>query len=84
MAFARTLFRREELSIRFSMLVWCEFCTRLPHFCFLSITLKVGEEERKLDNDAVFALIGGDPPRTWLQKIGVNIVTVKETVGSQW
>jgi putative YpdA family bacillithiol system oxidoreductase len=49
-----------------------------------SVTLKVGEEERELENDAVFALIGGDPPKTWLQKTGVNIVTVKETVGAQW
>jgi putative YpdA family bacillithiol system oxidoreductase len=48
------------------------------------ITLKVGEEAREMENDAVFALIGADPPKAWLEKMGINIVTVQETVGPQW
>jgi putative YpdA family bacillithiol system oxidoreductase len=49
-----------------------------------SATLKVGEGASELENDAVFVLIGADPPRAWLEKIGVKIVTVQETVGPQW
>lgn len=49
-----------------------------------SVTLKVGEEQRELENDVVFALIGADPPKAWLEKIGINIVTVQETPGAQW
>lgn len=49
-----------------------------------SVTLKVGEEARELENDAIFALIGADPPKAWLEKMGVNIVTIQETVGPQW
>ncbi|MEW6300785.1 MAG: NAD(P)-binding domain-containing protein, partial [Thermodesulfobacteriota bacterium] len=49
-----------------------------------TVTLKVGEEQTELENDAVFALIGADPPKSWLEKIGINIVTVQEAVGAQW
>lgn len=49
-----------------------------------TVTLKVGEEQMELENDAVFALIGADPPKAWLEKIGINIVTVQEAVGAQW
>jgi pSer/pThr/pTyr-binding forkhead associated (FHA) protein/thioredoxin reductase/NAD-dependent dihydropyrimidine dehydrogenase PreA subunit len=49
-----------------------------------TVTLKIGEESRVLDNDAIFALIGGDPPNEWLKKLGVEIVTVQEVVGEQW
>ncbi|MGH7966958.1 MAG: NAD(P)-binding domain-containing protein, partial [Candidatus Binatia bacterium] len=49
-----------------------------------SVTLKVGEEQRELENDAIFALIGADPPKAWLEKVGVKVEMVKETVGPQW
>lgn len=49
-----------------------------------SVMLKIGEETRELENDAIFILIGADPPRAWLEKSGVKIVTVQETVGPQW
>jgi thioredoxin reductase (NADPH) len=49
-----------------------------------TVSLKVGDEQLELENDAVFALIGADPPKAWLEKIGVNIVTIQEAVGAQW
>ncbi len=49
-----------------------------------TVKIKVGDEVRELENDAVFALIGADPPKAWLEKMGVNFVIVKETVGGGW
>jgi thioredoxin reductase/NAD-dependent dihydropyrimidine dehydrogenase PreA subunit len=45
-----------------------------------SIVLKVGDAERELSCDQVFALIGADPPRAWIEKIGVPFVTREEAV----
>ncbi|MCS6924559.1 MAG: NAD(P)-binding domain-containing protein, partial [Candidatus Binatia bacterium] len=49
-----------------------------------TVTLKVEQQQLVLENDAVFALIGADPPKAWLEKIGIKIVTVQEAVGAQW
>ena len=48
------------------------------------VILRVKEEQRELENDAVFILIGADAPKAWLEQMGINIVTVQETVGPQW
>ncbi len=48
------------------------------------VTCRVKEEQRELENDAVFILIGADAPKAWLEQMGINIVTVQETVGPQW
>ena len=47
-----------------------------------SLVLKVGDAERELACDQVFALIGADPPRAWIEKIGVPFVTREEAVVS--
>lgn len=49
-----------------------------------TVKIKVGDDIRELENDAIFALIGADPPKAWLEKMGVNFVIVKETVGGGW
>lgn len=49
-----------------------------------TVKIKVGDDVRELENDAIFALIGADPPKAWLEKMGVNFVIIKETVGGGW
>jgi len=37
----------------------------------------------KLDNDYIFALLGGTPPNTFLQKIGVSMVNEEVSVEAE-
>jgi putative YpdA family bacillithiol system oxidoreductase len=45
-----------------------------------SVLLKCQDGDRELACDQVFALIGADPPRAWIEKLGVSFVTREEEV----
>ena len=47
-----------------------------------TVTLHSGGQQLTLDNDAVFALIGADPPKAWLEEMGITIVTTQEAGGA--
>jgi len=44
------------------------------------VSIKAGNEVHELDNDAVFVLIGADPPKAWLEKMGIKYVIVEKTI----
>ena len=44
------------------------------------VSVKMGNEVRELDNEAIFVLIGADPPKAWLEKMGIKFVIVEKTI----
>ncbi len=44
------------------------------------VTVKVGNDVREFENDAIFVLIGADPPKAWLEKMGLKFVIVEKTI----
>jgi hypothetical protein len=35
---------------------------------------------REIENEAIFVLIGADPPRAWLEKMGLKYVVVEKAI----
>ena len=44
------------------------------------VSIKMGNETHDLDNEAIFVLIGADPPKAWLEKLGIKFVIVEKTI----
>jgi putative YpdA family bacillithiol system oxidoreductase len=45
-----------------------------------SVVVKTQSGEREVPADHIFALIGADPPRAWIEKLGVAFITREEEV----
>jgi thioredoxin reductase (NADPH) len=44
------------------------------------VAIKVSNDVREIDNEAIFVLIGADPPKAWLEKIGLKFVIVEKLI----
>jgi len=44
------------------------------------VSVKVGNDVREFENEAIFVLIGADPPKAWLEKVGLKFVIVEKTI----
>ncbi|MGE4089359.1 MAG: NAD(P)-binding domain-containing protein [Candidatus Binatia bacterium] len=44
------------------------------------VSLKEGDKVHEIENDAIFVLIGADPPKGWLEKMGLKYVTIEKTI----
>jgi putative YpdA family bacillithiol system oxidoreductase len=44
------------------------------------VAIKVGNDVREIENEAIFVLIGADPPRAWLEKMGLKYVVVEKAI----
>ncbi|HXG18547.1 MAG TPA: FAD-dependent oxidoreductase, partial [Methylomirabilota bacterium] len=42
-----------------------------------TVTLRVQEETRTLAYDKIFALIGAEPPKDWLKRMGIEMTTIE-------